>query len=145
MKLNRVNKFLSNMEDVTPAEIVLDGADVMKNILVSEVTDISRLSKLSSELLDQLSKDVKKLSRKEQQYFWKDVESVLARKEDWFFKVTQEANKNGLVNKILDIANKPTEKVITEDGVVFESSITDESRVQLSNLLIDILNDKTRQ
>lgn len=144
MKLSKVNDFLSNIEEVPANEIILDGAEVMKNILVSEVTDISRLSKLSSELLDQLSKDVKKLSRKEQQYFWKDVEAVLARKEDWFFKVTQEANKNGLVNKIIDIANKPTEKVITEDGVVFESSITEENRTQLSNLLIDILNDQTR-
>lgn len=144
MKLNKVNEFLANIDEIPSNEIILDGADVMKNILISEVSDISRLSKLSSELLTQLSKDVKKLSRKEQQYFWKDVEAVLARKEDWFFKVTQEANKNGLVNKILDIANTPTEKVITEDGVVVESSITQENRTQLSNLLIDLLNEQTR-
>lgn len=144
MKFNRVNKFLNNLEPVSETEIILDGSEVMKSILVSEVRDINRLSNLSSELLNYLAKDVKTLSRKEQQYFWKDVESVLARKEDWFFKVAQEANKSSFVQKILDMANKPSETVISEDGEVFESSITEENRNQLSNLLIDLLNDNTR-
>lgn len=144
MKYNRVNKFLNNLEPASENEIILDGTEVMKRILVSEVQDINRLSNLSSELLGYLSKDIKSLSRKEQQYFWKDVESVLARKEDWFFKVAQESNKSGFIQKIIDIANKPNEKVITEDGEVFDSSITEDNRVQLSNLLIDLLNDNTR-
>lgn len=144
MKYNRVNQFLNNLEPVPETEVVLDGTEVMKSILVSEVKDISRLSNLSSELLNHLSKDIKSLSRKEQQYFWKDVESVLARKEDWFFKVAQESNKSGFIQKIIDIANKPNEKVITEDGEVFDSSITEDNRVQLSNLLIDLLNDNSR-
>lgn len=144
MKLNKVNDFLANIEPVASNELILDGSNVMKNILVSEVSDIARLSNLSSTLLNYLEKDIKNLSRKEQQIFWKDVESVLARKEDWFLKVTQEATKNEFVNKIIDISNKPKETVITEDGTIFESSITEENRTHLSNLLVDLLNDKTR-
>jgi uncharacterized NAD(P)/FAD-binding protein YdhS len=144
MKLNRVNDFLSKLEPIPENELVLDGTDVMKNILVSEVMDISRLSRISQELVTYLSKDLKNLSRKDQQSFWRDVETVLARKEDWFFKVTQEANKNNFVKQILDITNQSNEKVISENGEVFDSSITDENRTQLSALLVDLLNDTNR-
>ena len=144
MKFERVNKYLNQLEPINEQEVILDGSEVMKSILVSEVRDINRLSNLSSELLTYLSKDIKKLPRKEQQYFWKDVETVLARKEDWFFKVAQESNRSEFVQKILDMASKPSEKVIAEDGEVIDSSITEENRVQLSNLLVDLLNDQVR-
>ena len=142
MKFNKVNDFLAKIQPVEE-NIVLNGADVMQNIVMSEIYDISRLSKISSFLIDDLSKDMKKLSRKEKQLFWRDVEAVNARKEDFVFKMAQEANKNSMIQKILNMSDK-TEKVISENGEVIESSITEENRNQLSALLVDLLNDKTR-
>ena len=143
MKFNKVNDFLANIQPVEE-NIVLNGADVMQNIVMSEISDISRLSRISSFLIDDLSKDMKKLSRKEKQLFWRDVEAVNARKEDFVFKMAQEANKNGMIQKILNMSEK-TEKVISENGEIIESSITEEKRNQLSALLVDLLNDRTRK
>lgn len=144
MKFNKVNEFLSKLEPVSETDVVLNGPDVIKNIVVSEIMDINRLSALSSELLTILSKDIKSLSRKEQQSFWKDVEAVNARKEDFVFKIAQESNKNNFMQKILNLSAQPNEKVISENGEVFESSVTDETRTQLQALLVDMLNDTTR-
>lgn len=144
MELNRVNKFLSEIEAPKENDVILNGADVTKNIVVSEIMDISRLTKISDELLTYLSKDMKRLSRKEQQSFWRDVEAVNARKEDFVFKIAQEANKNEFMNKVFNMASQPKEKVISENGEVFESSVTDEQRNQLSALLVDLMNAANR-
>ena len=147
MSLDRVNKFLANIEEeekqlkeIQANSVVLDGASVMRNIVISEIKDIARLSNLSSELLGYLSKDLKKLSRKEQQYFWRDVEAVNARKEDWIFKISQEAAKNDFIKKLLNLASQPTETVISENGEVFPSSVTEEEKTKLRALIVDLLN-----
>lgn len=144
MQFDKVNQFLANLEDVTETDVVLNGPDVMKNIVLSEIMDINRLSQLSSELLTCLSKDIRTLSRKEQQSLWRDVEAVNARKEDFVFKIAQEANKNEFISRILNMASQPSEPVISENGEIFESSVSKETRDQLSALLVDILNDNTR-
>lgn len=144
MELNRVNKFLANLEPPKENDVILNGADVTKNIVLSEIMDISRLTKISDELLTYLSKDMKRLSRKEQQSFWRDVEAVNARKEDFVFKIAQEANKNEFMNKVFNMASQPKEKVISENGEVFDSSVTDEQRNQLSALLVDLMNAANR-
>ena len=48
------------------------------------------------------------------------------------------------MNKIFNMASQPTEKVISENGEVYESSITDEQRAQLSTLLVDLMNAANR-
>lgn len=144
MELNRVNKFLANLEPPKENDVILNGADVTKNIVLSEIMDISRLTKISDELLTYLSKDMKRLSRKEQQSFWRDVEAVNARKEDFVFKIAQEANKNEFMNKVFNMASQPKEKVVSENGEVFDSSVTDEQRNQLSALLVDLMNAANR-
>lgn len=145
MKFDKVNNFLSNLEETSETDVVLNGSEVVKNIVVSEIMDINRLSQLSKELLTCLSKDIKRLSRKEQQSFWRDVEAVNARKEDFVFKIAQETNKNEFMNKIFNMAAQPKEKVISENGEVFESSVSNETRNQLTALLVDMLNDSTRK
>ena len=145
MKFDKVNNFLSNLEETSETDVVLNGSEVVKNIVVSEILDINRLSQLSKELLTCLSKDIKRLSRKEQQSFWRDVEAVNARKEDFVFKIAQETNKNEFMNKIFNMAAQPKEKVISENGEVFESSVSNETRNQLTALLVDMLNDSTRK
>ena len=145
MNFDKVNNFLSNLEETSETDVVLNGSEVVKNIVVSEIMDINRLSQLSKELLTCLSKDIKRLSRKEQQSFWRDVEAVNARKEDFVFKIAQETNKNEFMNKIFNMAAQPKEKVISENGEVFESSVSNETRNQLTALLVDMLNDSTRK
>lgn len=146
MKLTRVNEFLKKNEVAIPQEsgIVLNSADAIKNIVMSEIMDIARLDKISDELITYLSKDLKRQTRKEQQSFLRDVEWIKSNKRDFVFRVAQETNKNQFLNKIFTLASQPKEKVISENGEVFESSITEENRLQLSELIRDILDEKTR-
>ena len=146
MKLTRVNEFLKKNEVTIPQEsgIVLNSADAIKNIVMSEIMDIARLDKISDELITYLSKDLKRQTRKEQQSFLRDVEWIKSNKRDFVFRVAQETNKNQFLNKIFTLASQPKEKVISENGEIFESSITEENRLQLSELIRDILDEKTR-
>lgn len=146
MKLNRVNEFLKKNEIVAVQEngIILNSPDTIKNIVVKEIIDIGRLDAISDELITYLSKDLKRQSRKDQQSFLRDVETIKSNKRDFVFRVAQETNKNEFLNKIFTLASQPSETVIAEDGTVFESSITEETRKQLSGLINDILNEQTR-
>ena len=146
MKLTRVNQFLKKYE-VEPVEtnnIPLSSPDTIKNIVVSEIIDIGKLDKISEELITYLSKDLKKQSRKDQQSFLRDVEMIKANKRDFVFKVAQEVNKNDFLNKIFTLASQPSETVIAEDGTVFESGVTEETRQELQKLLVDMVNENTR-
>lgn len=145
MKLTRVNNFLKKNE-VIPVDnsVILDAPQTVKNIVVSEIIDIGRLDKISDELITYLSKDLKKQSRKDQQSLLRDVEMVKANKRDFVFNVAKEMNKNEFLERIFQAATQPTETVIAEDGTVFESPITDDQRLELQKLLVDMVNDKTR-
>lgn len=145
MKLTRVNEFLKKNEIcVQQDNPVLNAPDTIKNIVVSEIVDIARLEKISDELITYLSKDLKRQSRKDQQSFLRDVETIKANKRDFVFNVAKEMNKNDFLNKVFNMATQTTETVISENGQVFESSITDENRRALQALLIDLVNDQTR-
>lgn len=146
MKLTRVNEFLKKNEVIVPQEnnVILNGPDTIKNIVVSEIIDIGKLDKISDELISYLSKDLKRQSRKDQQSFLRDVETIKANKRDFVFKVAQETTKNEFLTKVFALASQPTETVISENGEVFESSISAEEKTHLRNLLIDFLNDQTR-
>jgi len=145
MKLTRVNNFLKKNE-VIPVDnsVILDAPQTVKNIVVSEIIDIGRLDKISDELITYLSKDLKRQSRKDQQSLLRDVEMVKANKRDFVFNVAKEMNKNEFLERIFQAATQPTETVIAEDGTVFESPITDDQRLELQKLLVDMVNDKTR-
>ena len=145
MKLTRVNEFLKKNEIcVQQDNPILNAPDTIKNIVVSEIVDIARLEKISDELITYLSKDLKRQSRKDQQSFLRDVETIKANKRDFVFNVAKEMNKNDFLNKVFNMATQSTETVISENGQVFESSITDENRRALQALLIDLVNDQTR-
>lgn len=145
MKLTRVNEFLKKNEIcVQQDNPILNAPDTIKNIVVSEIVDIARLEKISDELITYLSKDLKRQSRKDQQSFLRDVETIKANKRDFVFNVAKEMNKNDFLNKVFNMATQTTETVISENGQVFESSITDENRRALQALLIDLVNDQTR-
>jgi hypothetical protein len=145
MKLTRVNEFLKKNE-VIPVDnsIILDAPETVKNIVLSEIIDIGRLDKISDELITYLSKDLKRQSRKDQQSLLRDVEMVKANKRDFVFNVAKEMNKNEFLERIFAVATQPSETVIAEDGTVFESVITEDQRLELQKLLVDMVNDKTR-
>jgi hypothetical protein len=145
MKLTRVNEFLKKNEICVQQENpILNAPDTIKNIVVSEIIDIARLEKISDELITYLSKDLKRQSRKDQQSFLRDVETIKANKRDFVFNVAKEVNKNDFLNKVFNMATQSSETVISENGEVFESSITEENRKALQALLIDLVNDQTR-
>ena len=145
MKLTRVNEFLKKNEICVQQENpILNAPDTIKNIVVSEIIDIARLEKISDELITYLSKDLKRQSRKDQQSFLRDVETIKANKRDFVFNVAKEVNKNDFLNKVFTMATQSSETVISENGEVFESSITEENRKALQALLIDLVNDQTR-
>jgi len=146
MKLTHVNEFFKKNELVVPQQDApCYSPDTIKNIVVSEIIDIARLDKISDELITYLSKDLKRQTRKDQQSFLRDVEVIKANKRDFVFRVAQETNKNEFLHKIFQLAEQPKQTVISENGEVFESSITDENRLQLAKLVNDILNEKTRE
>ena len=146
MKLNRVNDFLENQ--VAPAQeenIIINGPEVVKNIVVSNIIDISKLHNIESQLIDCLSKDIHRLSRKEQQYLLRDIDAVSARKENFTLDVAKSVQKDEWMQKIFQMAAKEEqETVISENGEVFKSSVTEDDKKMLKAILVDLLNDKTR-
>lgn len=146
MKLNRVNNFLENQ--VVPAQednFVINGPEVVKNIVVSNIIDITKLHDIESQLIDKLSKDINRLSRKEAQFLLRDIDAVSARKENFTLSVARDVQKDEWMKKIFQMAaNEEQETVVSENGEVFKSSVTEEDKKMLKALLVDLLNDKTR-
>lgn len=145
--LSRVNDLLNKKDEVVTnqeTEIMFNGPDVMKNILYNELVKQSRLNQISDELIGYLSKDLSKQTRKEQQAFWRDVEAVRANSRDFTLRFIQEGNKNAFFKSVIEMAKDPHETVISEDGEVFESAITDDKKKFLADLVFDILNEQTR-
>lgn len=143
MKLNKVNEYLANLQPITE-ENIINGPEAIKNIAISNLIDIGRLHKIEDELITVLGKDIKKLSRKEAQYLLRDIDAVSARKENSTLDLFKEVNKNEFANKVFNTLSGKTETVISESGEIVESSIPEDTRVHLSNLLVDLLNDRTR-
>ena len=145
--LSRVNDLLNKKDEVITnqeTEIMFNGPDVMKNILYNELVKQSRLNQISDELIGHLSKDISKQTRKEQQSFWRDVEAVRANSRDFTLRFIQEGNKSAFFKDIIKLAKEPQETVISENGEVLDSSITDDKRKYLADLVFDMLNEQTR-
>ena len=146
MKLNRVNNFLENQ--ITPVQednFVINGPEVVKNIVVSNIIDITKLHNIESQLIDKLSKDINTLSRKEAQFLLRDIDAVSARKENFTLSVARDVQKDDWMKKIFQMAtNEEQETVISENGEVFKSSVTEDDKKMLKAILVDLLNDKTR-
>lgn len=148
--LNKVNEYLNKKNEVPEkmeTGIILSGPDTIKNILINEVVKLDKLEQVSAELINYLtdSREMRKLSRKEQQSLLRDIVAIQTNSRDFIFKVAELSSKNEFLKKVLDLAAGPKEVVISEDGQeVFESSITEADRKKLAELLRDMLNDQTR-
>lgn len=145
MRLNKVNQFLKkNVVEAPVAQPLLSSGDTIKNIVVSEIININKLDKISEELIDYLSKDLKKQSRKDQQSLLRDIEVIKSNKRDFVFNVAKEMQKNEFLHRIFVASTQPSETVIAEDGTIFQSEITPDTKRELQAILIDLINDKTR-
>lgn len=149
-KLTKVNEFLKKKEEQVPevkeTGIILNGPDTIKNILINETIKLNKLEQVSAELLNYLtdSRAMKKLTRKEQQSLLRDIVAIQTNSRDFIFKVAELSTKNEFLKKILELSQGTKEMVISEDGEVFESSISEEERKKLAEILRDVMNDRTR-
>ena len=148
--LDRVNKFLNtNKKEVSTQKetnIILNGPDTVKNILIAETIKLSKLDDVCNQLILYLtdSKEMKRLSRKEQQSLLRDMVAIQTNSRDFILKVAEMSTKNEFIREVVELAKGPKELVLSENGEVFESSITEDDRKQLTELLREVLNDRTR-
>lgn len=147
-KLSRINQYInSNLPSVQKENnIVLNGPDTIKNILINETIKLGKLEQVSSELLADITdpKVRRTMTRREKEGLVRLLQEITKDSRDFIFKVAEMSTKNSFLEEVLKLAQGPTEKVISENGEVFESSITEEQRKDLTILLRDVLNEQTR-
>ena len=149
-KLTKVTEFLNKKEEVEnkPQEntLILNGPDTLKNILLNETLKLNKLEHVENQLIEYLtdSKEMKKLSRKEQQSLLRDIVAIQTNSRDFIVKMAEMATKNSVIKQIIEISSGPKEVVISENGEVFESSISEQDRRRLDDVLRNMLDDRTR-
>lgn len=146
-KLSRVNNFLKKIEkedNITENNIILSGPDVIKNILVNETLKLGKLESVSNELLAYLtdSKVMRQLSYKEKQNLLGMITDIQNNSRDFIFKVAELSNKNTFLKEVLKLAEEPKDIIVSENGETYISQIDDETRKNLSEILINIVNDR---
>lgn len=147
-KLTRINEFLNKKDEVSEVKetgIILSGPDTVKNILINETIKLNKLECVSAELLNYItdSKIIKQLSYKEKQNLLRTITDIQINSRDFIFKVAEMSVKNEFLKEVLKLS-RGTEKVISESGEVVDSSITEEDRKHLSQIVRDFLNEETR-
>lgn len=148
-KLDKVNNFLNNInqnnEVSQETNIILSGPDAIKNILINETIKLGKLEAVSNELLAYLtdSKAIKNLSYKEKQHLLGTITDIQNNSRDFIFRVAEMSNKNAFLKEVLKLAEGPKETIITSaNGETYISSIDDETRRDLSELLREVINDR---
>lgn len=148
-RLSKVNKFLTenNKKSEKEAEIIVSGEDCIKNIFISEAMKATKLEMVSDELLGYLtdSKTIKALSYKEKQSLLRDVTAIKADSRDFMIRFTELATKHKFIKDIIEMAQKPKELVQSENGEIYTSTIDDNTRNELSEILRNVLNDRIRE
>lgn len=148
MKLTRIDQFLQASLDTPPMEtqVVLNGSDTVKNILINETTKLNRLEQVTSELLDYLtdSKVIKKLSYKEKKSLLETITTIQNDSRDFIFRVAEISAKNTFLQELLKSTQEPRQLVQSSNGEIYESSVDDHTRKQLTELLRDMINDEVR-
>jgi len=148
-KLDKVNNFLSNLNqnnDVSAeSNIILSGPDTIKNILINETLKLGKLETVSNELLSYLtnSRTMKNLSYKEKKSLLETITTIQNNSRDFIFKVAEMSNKNAFLKDVLKLAEGPKETILTaSNGETYISSVDDETRRELSELLREVINDR---
>ena len=146
--LSKVNEYLNQVPQETEetTQVILSGQDSIKNILISETLKLQRLDGVANELLNYVtdSKQIRKLSYKEKQNLLKTICEIQTNSRDFIFKVAELSNKNAVLQQVLQMAQGPKEIVQSSSGEVYVSTIDDETRKNLSELLRDFINERAR-
>ena len=150
-KLTKVNEFLNseiipNKKEVETASIITNGPDTIKNILISETLKLQKLENASSELLTYLtdSKIMKRLSHKDKQSLLTTITSIQTNSRDFILRVAELSNKNKFLQEVLRMAQEPKTIVQSSEGETYISSIDDDTRRDLSELLRDLVHERVR-
>lgn len=150
-KLTKVNEFLNseiipNEKDVETSTIITSGPDTIKNILVSETLKLQKLESASSELLAYLtdSKIMKRLSHKDKQSLLTTITSIQTNSRDFILRVAELSNKNKFLQEVLRMAQEPKTIIQSSEGETYISSIDEDTRRDLSELLRDLVHERVR-
>lgn len=150
-KLTKVNEFLNseiipNEKDVETSTIITSGPDTIKNILVSETLKLQKLESASSELLAYLtdSKIMKRLSYKDKQSLLTTITSIQTNSRDFILRVAELSNKNKFLQEVLRMAQEPKTIIQSSEGETYISSIDEDTRRDLSELLRDLVHERVR-
>lgn len=150
-KLTKVNEFLNseiipNERDVETSTIITSGPDTIKNILVSETLKLQKLESASSELLAYLtdSKIMKRLSYKDKQSLLTTITSIQTNSRDFILRVAELSNKNKFLQEVLRMAQEPKTIIQSSEGETYISSIDEDTRRDLSELLRDLVHERVR-
>lgn len=148
-KLTKVNNFLNNIQEqetVVESNIVLSGPDAIKNILINETVKLNRLENVTNELLNYLTdpKAIKQLSYKEKQNLLGTITDIQTNSRDFIFRVAELSAKNTFLQEVLRMAQEPREIITSCNGETYISSIDDETRKNLTEILRDVVNERVR-
>lgn len=148
MQLNKVNEFLKNQITEVPKEtsIVLNGPDAIKNILINETIKLGKLEEVSNELLAYLtdSKEIKRLSYKDKQNLLRTITEIQTNSRDFIFKVAELSSKNAFLQSVLKATQEPRQILTSSNGEQYISTIDEDTRKNLTEILRDIVNERTR-
>jgi hypothetical protein len=148
--LNKVNNFLNNSNpeplETPESNVVLNSGDVVKNILINETVKLGRLDYVTNELLNYItdSKTIKQLSYKEKQNLLKTITEIQTNSRDFIFKVAELSSKNSFLQEVLKMTQGEKEIIQSSNGETYISSIDDETRKNLSEILRDVVNERVR-
>lgn len=148
-KLTKVNDFLNNIDEaseIKQTNIVLSGPDAIKNILVNETLKLTRLESVTNELLNYLTdhKAIKQLTYKEKQHLLSTITDIQTNSRDFIFKVAELSSKNSFLQEVLKMAQEPKELITSCNGETYISSIDEETRRNLTEILRDVVNERVR-
>lgn len=146
-KLDKVNAFLTNLETPKIQEdntVILSGPDAIRNILLNETVKLNKLEMVSNELLQYLtdSRVIRELSYKDKKSLFETISQVQNNSRDFIFRFAELSNKNTFLQEILKLANTPKEIITSENGETYVSTVDDDTRKHLSEILRDIVNDR---
>ena len=149
MGLKRVNEFLkaSKHDEISRAtDVVMNGSDTVKNILINETIKVNRLENLSNCLLGYISDErtIKRLTYREQQELLKTISAIQNSSRDFIFKVAELSAKNEFIKRVLEVTNQPHDIADSSCGEQYISTIDEETRKNLTEVLRDMVNDRIR-
>lgn len=144
--LSHVNKFLNSKTEIVPVEqeVVVVGPDAVKNIFVNEINKINKLESLSNDLIAYISdaKAVKQLSYKQKQELLRTVNDIASDSRNFVFRMAELASKNEFLKRIMEINEGSKTIIQSSSGETYVSSIDDETRRNLTELLRDVVNSR---